>query len=144
MSSGPMIQIGPPSLDRPFGIYLWPIFERIFSSIKGYEPQDFEFVPHQTPISTHKSVAFSLIAYYIIILGGRELMKDRQAFKLNTWFKLHNLTLTVISGALLALFLEQLIPIIARQGIFNAICKYEGGWTDKLVILYYVRLYFLF
>jgi len=80
-----------------------------------------------------------LISYYIIIFGGREVMRKREPLKLNGLFKIHNFYLTVISGVLLALFLEQLIPTIARGGIFHAICAYEGGWTDKLVVLYYLN-----
>ena len=37
------------------------------------------------------------------------------------------------------LFAEQLIPIVARKGLFFAICDHQGGWTDKLVILYYLN-----
>lgn len=140
MSSKPSwIQVGVPTLDRPFGIYLWPIFERAFESIKGYKPQDFEFVPGKTFMSTHFATATMLITYYIVIFMGREFMRERPAYKLNGLFKIHNFYLTAISGILLVLFLEQLIPTIVRGGIFHAICAYEGGWTDKLVILYYVR-----
>lgn len=81
-----------------------------------------------------------LISYYVIILGGREFMRDRAPLQLSFLFKAHNLILTIISGSLLALFLEQLIPEITRNGIFHAICKIDGGWTDKLVVLYYVCL----
>ena len=65
-------------------------------------------------------------------------MRDRPPMKLNGLFKIHNFYLTAISGVLLVLFLEQLIPTLARHGVFFAICKHKGGWTDKLVILYYV------
>lgn len=53
---------------------------------------------------------------------------------------LHNLALTIISGGLLALFIEQLLPTVWRHGIFFAICDERGGWTEKLVTLYYVRI----
>jgi len=138
MSSPNWIRYGLPSLDRPFGLELWPIFEKVFTSIKGYRPQDFEFVQGKTPMSTLSATATMLITYYIVIFGGREVMRGREPFKLNFFFKIHNFYLTAISGTLLLLFLEQLIPTIARGGVFNAICAYEGGWTDKLVILYYV------
>lgn len=81
-----------------------------------------------------------LVTYYIVILGGREFMRDRAPFKLNGLFKIHNFYLTLISGILLALFAEQLIPTITRYGLFHSICAHHGGWTDKLVILYYVSL----
>ncbi|TKA68065.1 hypothetical protein B0A49_04565 [Cryomyces minteri] len=139
MSKPDWIQVGVPTLDRPFGLQLWPIFEKAFESIKGYKPQDFRFVSGETPMSTLKATATLLISYYVVIFGGRELMKNRPAFSLNGLFKIHNLYLTVISGCLLALFAEQLIPTIARRGTFYAICDANGGWTDKLVILYYLN-----
>ena len=53
---------------------------------------------------------------------------------------MHNLYLTVVSGSLLALFTERLVPTLWRKGIFFAICDAQGGWTNELVILYYVRI----
>lgn len=132
------LEVGVPTLDRPFGVALWPIFEKAFEPIVGYKPQDFRFVPGETPLSTFKSCAAFLVTYYIVIFGGRELMRGREPFKLNFLFKVHNFYLTAISGTLLALFAEQLIPTVVRHGLFYAICDHSGGWTDKLVILYYV------
>ena len=133
------LQVGVPTLDRPFGIQLWPIFEAAFEPIMGYKPQNFRFVSGKTPMSTFTQTVVMLLSYYLIIFGGRELMRDRQPFKLNGLFKIHNLYLTIISGILLVLFAEQLIPTVARRGVFYAICNHDGGWTDKMVILYYVR-----
>ena len=106
----------------------------------GYKAEQFRFVEGQTPMSTMSETAIGLISYYLIIFGGRELMKERQPMQLNGLFKIHNFYLTVVSGVLLGLFLEQLIPEITRNGVFHGICSYEGGWTDQLVILYYVSL----
>jgi len=128
-----------PSLDRPLGAHLWPIFERAFSAVKGYPPQDFRFEAGETPLSTLRATATMLVTYYIAVLGGRELMRSRPPFKLNGLFIIHNLYLTIISGSLLALFIEQLAPTVWRKGVFFAICDHQGGWTDELVILYYVR-----
>jgi len=139
MSTPKWIEIGVPTLDRPFGLALWPIFEKAFKAVKGYRPQDFRFIPGATPMSTFQATAIILASYYIIIFGGRELMRGRAPMQLNGLFKIHNLYLTVISGCLLALFAEQLIPTLARHGVFYTICAHDGGWTDKLVILYYVR-----
>jgi hypothetical protein len=49
----------------------------------GYHPQDFDFQPRVTPMSTLKESGFTILAYYIVIFGGRELMRNRPAFKLN-------------------------------------------------------------
>ncbi|KAI9760641.1 MAG: hypothetical protein M4579_001505 [Chaenotheca gracillima] len=139
MSKDIMESIPWPTLDRPFGIELWPIFEKLYTPIMGYAPQNFKFVSGQTPMSTLKETSSLIVAYYVIILGGRELMRNRPAFKLNALFMIHNLYLTIISGGLLALFLEQLIPTVWRHGVFYAICDHNGGWTKPLVTLYYLN-----
>jgi hypothetical protein len=128
-----------PTLDRPFGIEMWPLFEKIWLQFRNFLPQDFRFTPGVTPMSTLKETGAVLLAYYVIILGGRELMKQREPFKFNPVFKAHNLFLTLLSGGLLALFVEQLLPTVWRHGVFYAICSAEGGWTDRLVTLYYVH-----
>ncbi|KAF1969383.1 GNS1/SUR4 membrane protein [Bimuria novae-zelandiae CBS 107.79] len=139
MSKPDWIEVGVPTLDRPFGLHLWPLFEKAFETAMGYKPQDFRFVPGETPISTLKSCTTILVSYYIIIFGGRELMRNREPFKLNFLFKVHNFYLTAISAILLGLFLEQIIPTVTRHGLFFAICDHAGGWTDKMVILYYLN-----
>ncbi|MCJ1258658.1 hypothetical protein MMC24_006491 [Lignoscripta atroalba] len=128
-----------PTLDRPFGVEIWPIFDKLFSFVRGYSPQDFKFVPGETPMSTLKATSIMLLTYYVTVLGGRELMKNRPPFKLNALFMIHNLYLTIISGGLLSLFIEQLLPTVWRHGIFFAICNHKGGWTPPLVTLYYLN-----
>jgi hypothetical protein len=127
-----------PSIERPFGIHLWPIFDKAFSAVMGYSPQDFDFQPRVTPMSTLKESGLTILAYYVIILGGRELMRNRPAFKLKIPFIIHNFYLTAISATLLALFIEQLVPTLAHHGLFFTICDVKGGWTPPLVILHYV------
>lgn len=127
-----------PTIDRPFGIHLWSIFDKAFEAVVGYPASEFKFVEGVTPMSTFKETAIALVAYYIIIFGGREFMKNRPAFKLNTLFMIHNFYLTAISATLLALFIEQLLPTLYRHGIFFAICDHQGGWTQPLIVLYYV------
>ncbi|KIW99371.1 uncharacterized protein Z518_11359 [Rhinocladiella mackenziei CBS 650.93] len=139
MSLDTLRSIPLPTLDRPFGVRLWPIFDKAYSAIFGYSPIDFEFVPEKTPMSTFKETAIALVSYYVIIFGGREVMKHRQAFVFNGPFMVHNFYLTAISGILLALFLEQLIPTVVRHGVFHAICSYNGGWTKQLLMLYYMN-----
>ncbi|KAL1850277.1 Fatty acyl-CoA elongase/Polyunsaturated fatty acid specific elongation enzyme [Paecilomyces lecythidis] len=127
-----------PTLDRPFGIELWPIFDKAFEAVVGYPAHDFRFVEGVTPMSTLKETAISLVSYYIIIFGGREIMKNFGPQKLNGLFMIHNFILTAVSAILLALYIEQLLPTIWRHGIFFAICNHEGGWTRELVVLYYL------
>lgn len=139
MSSSDLIKSLPlPTIDRPFGVQLWPIFDKAFSAVMGYSPQNFDFQPQVTPMSTVFESALAITVYYIVIFGGRELMRNRPAFKLNGLFMIHNFMLTSISAILLVLFLEQLIPTLYHNGLFFTICDHKGGWTSKLVILYYV------
>jgi len=128
-----------PTIDRPFGIHLWPIFDKAFTAVMGYHPQDFDFQPRVTPMSTLKESSLTILTWYIVIFGGRELMRNRPAFKLNALFMIHNFYLTAISGTLLALFVEQLVSTVYNHGIFYAICDVKGGWTPPLVILYYLN-----
>ncbi|QIX02135.1 hypothetical protein AMS68_007652 [Peltaster fructicola] len=139
MTTPSWLEVGLPTLDRPFGVALWPIFAKFFEQVRGYAPEAFRFVPGSTPMATLTETAVTLVAYYIVIFGGRELMRGREAFKLQTPFIIHNFYLTAISGILLVLFLEQLIPTLARGGVYHAICDYAGGWTPQLVVLYYLN-----
>jgi hypothetical protein len=139
-SSDIMKSIPIPTIDRPFGVQLWPIFDKVFTAIKGYHPQDFNFEPRVTPMSTIKESSLMILTYYIVVLGGREIMRNRPAFKLNTLFMIHNFYLTAISGILLVLFVEQLIPTVYHHGLFYAICHRAGGWSPQLVTLYYVSV----
>lgn len=128
-----------PTLDRPFGIHLWPIFSKAFETVVGQSADDFHFEVGKTPMSTLKETGIFIVIYYIIIFGGRELMRNREPFKLRSLFLIHNFYLTFISGALLALFIEQLLPTIVRRGLFFAVCDQKGGWTQPLVVLYYLN-----
>ncbi|KAI4257754.1 MAG: hypothetical protein LQ352_001529 [Teloschistes flavicans] len=128
-----------PTIDKPFGLELWPIFSEVYTKLMGYPPSAFYFVPNQTPLSTLKATTTMLTTYYLVVFAGRELMKNRKPFKLNALFMIHNLYLTIASAIMLALFTEQLIPTVWRRGVFFAICDHRGGWTRELVVLYYMN-----
>ena len=133
-----LLTFSSPSIDRPFGIHLWPIFDKAYSSVVDHHAEDFRFIQGKTPFSTLSAAVAIIVTYYAVILGGREFMRNRKPMKLTGLFMIHNLYLTVISAVLLALFVEQLLPTVARKGLFFAICNHEGGWTKPLVTLYYV------
>ncbi|WFD31996.1 very-long-chain 3-oxoacyl-CoA synthase [Malassezia sp. CBS 17886] len=133
------MQVSMPTLDRPFGIALWPMFAAAWKAVVGTPVEQFKFVPPQTPLSTLPAALFFIGLYYVVIFGGRELMRNRQPFKLKSIFLVHNLMLTVGSTVLLALFIEQLLPTITRHGLMFAICDARGGWTQRLVVLYYLN-----
>ena len=127
-----------PTLDRPFGIYLWDFFDVAWKAVLGYSANDFEFVPGKTPLSTSREVAAVIVAYYAIIFGGRAVMKSLDPIKLNTLFQIHNFVLTAISAILLVLLFEQYLGIIVRHGVYYSICS-ENCWSQRIVTIYYVR-----
>lgn len=131
------VDIQIPSIERPFGLHLYPIFDVLFERIAGYSARDFDFKYGETPIGTMKEAGALIITYYIIIFGGREIMRNFKPFKLTLLFQLHNFMLTVISGWLLVLFVEDLIPTLYHRGLLYTICDHDGGWKP-LVALYYV------
>ena len=128
-----------PTLDRPFGIHLWPIFSKVFEVIVGYPAEEFDFVHGKTPVSTLPAALAIITAYYVIIFSGKTFMADKKALRLNALFQIHNVLLTFLSGSLLALAMEQLIPILLRNGLFYGICSYQS-YTQKLVVIYYVSI----
>lgn len=133
------IDIQAPSIDRPFGIHLWPLFDQLYTAVTGTSANDFVFQPGVNPISTFKDSACIIAAYYAILAGGSFIMKGLPAFKLKTIFQIHNFALTLVSGGLLLLFIEQIIPTLYNNGLFYTICNVGGGWTQPLVLLYYLN-----
>lgn len=130
-SYGPLV-IGPISLSP------WTNFDKAWTAIMGYPAHKFKFVAGKTPMSTLAETVAMIALYLVVIFGGREFMRNRPAYKLNGLFMAHNFILTAISGALLALFAEQLIPTLWKYGLYQNICG-APGWTHQLVVLYYVR-----
>lgn len=128
-----------PSLDHPFGFDLWFLFDRVFTAITGSPAADFRYVPGSTPMATATSCFAALVSYYAIMFGGRELMRHREPFVLKKAFIAHNFLMSSISAVLLVLFVEQLWGTLWRRGLFYAICDHDGGWTQPLLVLYYVR-----
>lgn len=115
----------------------WVLFDRIWTAAMGYAPTGFLFIPGETPLSTAKETAIGITFYYLMNFVCRRSMKSRQAFDLTSAFLLHNLLLSILSGFLLLLFVEELGPGLWQHGIHHAICG-SGGWTKRLVTLYYV------
>lgn len=117
----------------------WAHFDKLWTSVIGSSPDKFKFTPGVTPFSTLRETVAMIALYLVVIFGGREFMRNRPAYKLNGLFMLHNFCLTAISGALLVLFAEQLIPSLWKNGLYENICGADG-WTPPLVILYYVGI----
>ncbi|KAF6219180.1 hypothetical protein HO133_005005 [Letharia lupina] len=116
----------------------WVLFDRMWTAATGYAPTSFLFIPGKTPMSTAKETAVGIAVYYLMIFFGRRAMKGRPAFELTSLFLLHNLFLSLLSGFVLLLFVEELGPGLWKHGMHHAICG-SGGWTKRLVTLYYVN-----
>lgn len=137
----PVLQKFVPTLDRPFfNISLWENFNWIATKITNgrFVPDKFEFIPGKLPLSTLPEVLAAITTYYVVIFGGRSVLRGNKPFKLNFLFQLHNIFLTTASLTLLFLMAEQLIPMIARNGLYYAICNI-GAWTQPMVTLYYMN-----
>ncbi|KAG0345865.1 hypothetical protein BG004_002894 [Podila humilis] len=126
------------SIDQPFGIKLDTYFAYAYELVTGKSIDSFVFQEGVTPLSTQNEVAMWTVTYLVVIFGGRQIMKNQDAFKLKHLFILHNFLLTVASGALLLLFIENLTPILARNTLLYAICD-KGAWTQRLELLYYLN-----
>ncbi|KAI1463219.1 GNS1/SUR4 membrane protein [Daldinia caldariorum] len=116
----------------------WQAFDKVWMSVTGYHANEFKFAQGVTPMSTLTETVGMIVLYLVVIFGGREFMRNREPLKLNGLFKAHNLFLTLLSGGLLVLFIEQLVPTIWKHGLYQNICDAEG-WTDELVTLYYLN-----
>jgi fatty acid elongase 3 len=97
------------------------------------------YVPGQTPLSTTRSVAVSLISYLIVIFSIQAFMKDKKPQKLNTLFQAHNCFLSTGSLILLVLILEGILPLAWKNGFFSAICD-EESWTEVSLFYYESQL----
>ncbi|ODQ81706.1 hypothetical protein BABINDRAFT_159959 [Babjeviella inositovora NRRL Y-12698] len=134
------LEINTPSIQYPFGVHLWPIFNHVFEKFAGYEANDFTFVYNDTFMANGYQAIGVIVVYYFVIFGGKALSRalNLPALKLNFLFQLHNIFLTVASYVLLVLMLEQLIPMIYRHGVFWSVCA-PGAFQKKLVVLYYLN-----
>lgn len=117
---------------------LWPGFKKLWMLAAAYLANHSDFIPGKTPMTTGYETAMTILLYYGLVFSGRGFMRSRQAFNLNGCFMVHNLCLTLVSGALLLLFAQQLVPTVRMHGIYYSICG-PGGWTRQLTTLYHVR-----
>lgn len=120
---------------------LWNYFNDIATTLSQgkFIPNDFVFVKGSNIfMSEYHHVLFTILLYYIIIFGGRLILKNFKPFKLSLLVEIHNLFLTFASLFLLLLMIEQLIPMIYNHGLYYAICNTDA-WTNKMVTLYYIN-----
>ncbi|KAJ7630936.1 GNS1/SUR4 membrane protein [Roridomyces roridus] len=101
----------------------------------------YSFVEGQTPLSTAPVVFGTLAGYLALIFGIQAAMKNQQPQKLNTLFQAHNVFLSAGSLLLLVLMLEEIVPIIWKNGIFSAMCDNES-WTPRMEFYYMINYSF--
>jgi len=99
------------------------------------------YVPGVTPLSTQKEVLGSLVTYLAVIFGIQHVMRDRAPIRANGLFQLHNVILTLGSGILLVLMVEEVVPILWKGGLFHAMCGDEA-WTSRLEFYYMINYYY--
>ncbi|KAI9245908.1 ELO family [Sporodiniella umbellata] len=122
----------------PFGLPLYPLFAKAYEAVLGQKASEFEYTKGVTPLSTTSEVTIACITYYIVIFGGRFLMKESEAFKLKIPFMIHNALLTLVSGILLVLMVEEVFPVIYYRGFYAAICD-QNTWTQSFELLYFLN-----
>ncbi|KAK7054198.1 elongation of fatty acids protein [Favolaschia claudopus] len=103
----------------------------------------YSFVEGQTPLSTNRAVFSSLAGYLALIFGIQAALKHRPscAHRINPLFQVYNLMVSTGSLLLLVLLLEEIAPLIWRDGIFASICA-ETSWTPRMEFYYMVNYYF--
>lgn len=135
----PVFQIGLPTLERPFGIALWPIFRQIVIRASAWDPDTFMYhYDSELPMAKVWHVTLAIFTYYVVIFGGRWALRNVRPIRLETLFKAHNFLLTFLSGVLLVLLVEQVLPQVLQHGIFYAICS-SKMWTSRTVLLFYLN-----
>jgi len=95
----------------------------------------YSYVQGVTPLSTDAAVGTALAAYLVTIFSIQALMKNRPAYKFQTIFQAHNVILSSGSALLLALMLEEIVPMIWNHGIHYAMCG-DQAWTQVRVVCF--------
>jgi len=109
--------------------------------IKSLPSSLHSFQPGTTPLSTLPAVLPTITGYVALVLGLREVMRNREPIRLHTIFRAHNAFLTVASALLLVLMLEEILPMLWKHGLFYGMCAH-GVWTPKLEVYYLMNYYY--
>ncbi|KAH6917383.1 fatty acid elongase [Coprinopsis sp. MPI-PUGE-AT-0042] len=119
-----------------------PLADLILASVPYRLPyQLHNYVQGSTPMSTDKTVVAGIASYLAIIFGIQAVMKNQQPLKLTFLFQIHNVILSSGSLLLLALMLEEILPIAWKHGIHYALCD-ANSWTPRMEFYYICNYYF--
>lgn len=118
--------------------FLEPLVHDWSQRLVGWSHREFKFEPGVTFLSTWQQVVIGAAIYLTIVLGGRQLMKNREPFVLKWLFVVHNVILVVVSGLLLGMMLEILVPMLLQKGLRWSVCE-PGAYDLRLVPFYYAN-----
>ncbi|GJE86124.1 elongation of very long chain fatty acids protein [Phanerochaete sordida] len=99
------------------------------------------YVNGKTPLSTIQEVGPALVAYLVIIFGTQWFMKDKSPYKLQIPFQIHNVFLSSGSLLLMCLILEEVVPMVWKNGLYWGMCN-DNMWTNRLEFYYMINYYF--
>ncbi|KXS18110.1 fatty acid elongase [Gonapodya prolifera JEL478] len=122
----------------PSFLKLSPYVNAASKALLGVSPTDFRYETGVTPLSTWPIVIAGTIGYLASVFGGQYLMKNREAMRLDKLFLVHNIILVVLSGGLLWLYLEELVPMLWTKGLYYAMCD-ASAYTQNMEFVYYVN-----
>lgn len=121
---------------------LYKLVTKTYSALPLPQPPKelVNWIVGESPLSTQKAVVAAIGTYLLVIFGGREIMRSRQPYKLTALFQAHNVILTLGSGLLLLLMLEEIIPLYLKHGFYWSICN-PKAFTPRLVTFYMINYY---
>lgn len=102
------------------------------------------WVPGVTPLSTVPEVVIMSALYLTVVLGGQVVMRRFPAVParvLKVPFLVHNVLLSLGSGVLLILMLEDVYPFFMKHGAHGSICLSEVT-TKRMELFYIINYYF--
>ncbi|KAI8058023.1 fatty acid elongase [Syncephalis plumigaleata] len=123
------------------GFSLFDMLAPVYTMLIGNHPDNFRFKIGTTPLSTWTEVILVGVGYLAVIFGIQAMMRNREPISFPLLSRLHNLALSVGSAVLLALILEQAVPMVLTKGFGWAICE-QDAWTSRLELLYYINYLF--
>ncbi|WFC94732.1 very-long-chain 3-oxoacyl-CoA synthase [Malassezia brasiliensis] len=124
----------------------------LYAAVKACVPESVQrftrpmqsWQPGVTPLSTWPVVLGMSVLYLTVVLGGQELMRNRNPVPnkyLKIPFLVHNVLLSFGSGLLLALMLEDVLPFMWAHGPHDSICQLEVT-TERMQLFYIINYYF--
>ena len=127
--------------------FMAPLADFLFATLPlrslGVPYEWTHYVPGKTPMSTPHEVFPALVAYLVIIFGVQAWMKNRPPLKLQFLFRIHNAFLTSGSLLLVTLMMEEVLPLVYKNGVFWGMCnvKMWSEVSDTLPLSCPTRIY---